>query len=66
MEGRGYVARRKLASLRGELGADFSNVCNCEEETGSDYTCTCIYMYIQLSDLRAQYYDTVVHVHVFK
>ena len=43
MEGRGYVARRKLASLRGELGADFSNVCNCEEETGRDYY---MYMYI--------------------
>ena len=43
MEGRGYVARGKLASLRGELGADFSNVCNCEEETGRDY-----YMYIHV------------------
>ena len=43
MEGRGYVARRKLASLRGELRADFSNVCNCEEETGRDYF-TCTYM----------------------
>ena len=51
MEGRGYVAWGKLASLRDELGADFSNVCNCEEETGRDYymyirTCTFTYMYM--------------------